>query len=411
MCSFEFRITLLTLLFSTSVSYGTSSCELVLNGLQESSLALAKNSPSKLLPVFRIIHDDFAEKTNDGLAYLNLANTDWKAPIGGKIKVTRHEATKESPEAYVTFQGTAADSNISIQASKSLRESDYGIFNDRPRVFGDATNIRIRVSSSNPEIVHTIRIGDKKPFDISFKAPKVPTDLIIQIPKNNIEYDRSWSGVPVSLIWQSNQKIKLNVFGPIVFERNLQDVNSYAFEHMVSFQYADRFADNHLMLEKRKANVELLKLATANLFKKENIAAALAFAEKGPTAVVQELHRLELGFHFLREKIEVSNFFVRAMPRSSRFGQLRIPVETGEFATEHGALSHGLQLIAMTRGMTPEQTHDFLYGTYDGIFDRPTELWRIWDSLFDAPGDSLPTSPMWWRKQLELRGIPDLTVE
>lgn len=156
-----------------------------------------------------------------------------------------------------------------------------------------------------------------------------------------------------------------------------------------------------------KANGSLMELALENLAKPENQQYALNMARQGPDAIRNELKLLDIENEmFLDGKIQPDTFFRRSrLADENDLERASLPVETGEFAKEHGSHTHALQLFAMTYGMTKKQKHDFIFGNYLGFFNSPATQWAAWDMVFDAPGDFGPNSPLWWRLQLERNKI------
>ncbi len=392
---------LLFIVFACDLSVASNKCAGIFNSEVQSkqqeqfSSKRSKHSPSKIEPVFRLVHSDFFENTTDGLAYLNLANTTWKKPGDSDIKISKIAAKQSMPEAAVSFTVPARNSPITIEATETLSRFETG-FNDRRRAFGDATYVRIRASSSDPNITHTLQIGDSNPYEIAFRAKIEATDIIIPLPKNDIEYDTG-GFEKVSIAWKEQSAgFTLQLFGPVTFVRDVTVKDSYAREHVLNNKYFSRLRNANPNIVAQKA---ILKMAIDNLFNRANQKAALEIARHGEVAIANELNKIGIDrMVSLEEKVDTQAFFATII--ASREGAI-VPVEIGEFATEHGSYSHALQLIAMTRGMSPEQVSALIDGPYVGIFSRDTDSWRAWDSLFDAPGDSLPTSPLWWRRQLE----------
>lgn len=406
---YKWQITGIILLISL-ISFNVSAqikCADIFSSRYEADSFLASTqpkmkSPSKMNPVFRILHTAFDEYTTDGLAYLNLSNTSWSTKNNkSTLKVRISAADIVTTEGVVSFHVNANQRETIIEAVERLEQFNYG-FHERQRPFGDATYVKIRASSTNPNIVHKLILGEKSPYEISFKAPTEPADIIIAIPKNDNIYDIGTYNNKVRLIWEKTSgSFTLNIFGPISFERDVSVEGSYAREHALNHHYFN-LERNYSQTTKYNYR-QILEKAIQHLFDESNINETLNIASGGEAAILAELKKIGINsFVELNKKVDTQGFFSIIMASGD---QQRIPIETGEFAKEHGAYAHALQLITMTRNMTDAEIKLLIQGPYVGVFTRDPSSWRAWDSLFDAPGDSLPSSPLWWRKVLELRHI------
>jgi len=373
-------------------------------------IVLFKNtliSPSGLSPVFRLPHLEFVEEGNDGITYLNPTETDWKIEGSGNLSAKKGLSSVASPEATLKLAVSYANQKqktIRI-AAKDGATGGGASFSDAPNKWGHATGVRLRVSSSDPKQLHTLVIGKgANPLLMHFYAPKIPTDILMPIPER--EFDTDLFQTSIFLQWQrsTKNKVDLTLYGPIVFERDISlpmtRLQEYIQTHISKSFYFNR--------DRYQLHQGILSQAIQNLFNPQNIEYALQVAARGVPAIQSELS--VIGIHdemVLNRKVDTSTFFVDSHAGitlfDSRIKNPMIPVEMGDFAKEHGQNSHGLQLIAMTRGMSKEQTLVFIHEIYRQFFTREVNRWAAWDMIFDAPGDSQPNSPLWWRKQLESR--------
>ena len=391
-------------------TYGESKCFEIFNS--EIKRWSAK-SPSRLNPIFRLLHDSFCESGNDGLNYLIPYGTGWKSQgRSGKVKIKSVPAKEGQPEGMIHFsiaREKESNSVVLVKAVNSVNQMGAS-FTEFPPLWGHATGVRFRVSSSDPNQIHTLIIeSSEKPLKLSFKAPKVPTDLLIPIPNGDFSHDAFASGIFFQWPKGNKSEFDLNIYGPIVFERDVTQENTkllnYLYNHFDLKR--DIFSGESIAMKLEVKTV--LALAIKNLFQSENQEKALRIAELGEDAIWNEMVKIGIYSEFpLNKKIDRTTFFVTSHSNNGNIREMekpRIPVEIGDFSKEHGRDSHALQLIAMTSGLTPEQIDIFMKRFYRRIFLFEVNRWAAWDMVFDAPGDSAPNSPLWWRKQLEQRGL------
>lgn len=402
---------LVALLLNSSVCFSDEkTCSDFVDSASKSSLTkLAENSPSKLPPLFRIKHEDFLETGVNGIYYLNPANGKWKASSEQGVQILQ-DSQQSSVETAITFRvGLDSNSSTSKTIKAKYERVDPNEVGSNDLFFG-TTRVKIRASSSDPSQTHSLVIEGyylTKPeaIVISFQAPKAPTDIYIDIP---IALPKVSMGIHTSFKWD-NDKIEtfdLTIHGPIIFEREIKmsipNTNkSEALMHFQSFPWGDK---------SNRFQNQLLKRILENLFDPNVLERTLGIAAQGPEAIQKALQEVYYGirpvnFH---NKIKRSNDFFQSPSLVSthvKEWEPGVPIERSEFAKEHGSYSHALQLIAMTSGMSRDQIYGFYFGPYRMFFQNRVGGWRVWDILFDAPGDSTPHSPLWWRREMELRGI------
>ena|GEM_PF-3601887 len=355
-------------------------------------------TPSGKIAVFRLPHLDFVDNGNDGVAYLNTSQTTWETLTGGKVKVISKEPTIASPEALTKFQVSFDGSKKVIIKAQASINSEAASFSDSPNIWGNATGVRLRVSSSDPEMLQTLIIGSgKNPLKISFKAPSEPTDIVIPIPQKVFDADAFSTNIFFQFEKSNQKNVSFEIFGPIIFERDIFSQVSKARSYLrTHFKKDSDFNDRNY-----NSSQQVMLLAIKNLANPDNQKRALEIGKMGEDAILKELYRLGFLSEFsLKEKISVSDFFVSSHKNLSE-DEAMVPAEIGEFAREHGRSSHAMQIIAMTNGMSGEQINIFMKEIYRKTFTREVNRWAAWDMLFDAPGDAQPNSPLWWRKQLE----------
>lgn len=366
-------------------------------------------SPSGLLPVFKLPHLDSAEIGTDGLYYINPSTMLWGKVKNGEIEILQEPPTEKSVEGVLNLKIKKTDSILkTVLEGEELDISDRISLNGEEisNALGLTTRLRIRASSSNPNQIHTLVLkSETGQVEVSFKAPTKPADIVVDLPQR---YRKPSETVKIAFKWQSNKSFHLKLFGPIVFERDISVLG-----------LARTFALELVPEKSNRSGTSLSPKVVANkaienLFNPKKIENTLAIVQKGRTAVFRKL--LEYGIEKevpFAEKIEAGSFFflsdlnffgdrVFNVPPKTSF---RYPTEVGEFAIDHGRWTHGLQLITMLDGMTKDEIKTFLYDIYAPIFSQNTNLWGFWDLMFDSPGDSIPSSPFWWRKTLEERGL------
>ncbi len=360
---------------------------------------------ASLSPVFKIRHDRFYELGTDGITYINPGNAAWSEPAPGRsrIRVESTSSTKETPEGSLFIRGTVRKSHRDGIVLQSLdRISQHMVtFSESPLMWGHADVLRIRAASSDPNRIHSLVIGDEKAelLRLSFQAPRHPTDLLIPLPRRSVNQVVYSSSLKFEWRYQvdsdSPSEFDLQIYGPLTFERQALLENSRARQFVL--EEAER--------TKGAASAALLDLALKSLANPAHQNQALEIGRQGLTAVRRELKPIGvLDEVIFNKKVDSRTFFNHSeLAQLARKKRAAVPFEKDEFGFEHGPVSHGLQLIAISRGMSPRDFAAFLAGPYLGFFNSTPRQWASWDIVVDAPGDSAANAPLWWRRRLQTR--------
>ncbi len=387
----------------TSFAFGSNTA--CLRYYKSRVLKTKLNSPSGILPVFKLLHLEPAEIGSDGLYYINPSTMVWGKISNGEIIINQQQPSETSVEGVLKLKVKSANSSLStVLHGETIDITNRISVNgeENSNALGMTTRLRIRASSSNPNQIHTLVLkNDAGQTEISFKAPKRPSDIEINLPQT---YRSSSETVKIALKWKSDSPFELKLFGPIVLERDISTpglARSFALGVI-----PDKPIRSNGSLSPKVVAIKAIE----NLFDRTKIERTLNLAQQGIEAVSRKLteYGIKKEVPFL-EKNEAGTFFF--LSELNFFGDrgfgvppktyFHYPIEIGDFALEHGRWTHGLQLITILDGMTKEEIKTFLFEVYAPIFSQNTNLWVFWDILADSPGDSIPSAPLWWRKQLE----------
>lgn len=163
-----------------------------------------------------------------------------------------------------------------------------------------------------------------------------------------------------------------------------------------------------------ESNKKLIHKAINNLYNPQIQKKVALISNEEVLAKVEQM-----GYRFitLNDKVEQVDFFgsesefnyispVNSNHSSSYLDTGRhtpsIPLETGDFANDHGAISHARQILAITYNMSKTEKEHFK-GFVGSMFGSNITRWALWDIFFDAPGNALPNSPRFWRDLQEDR--------
>ena len=116
--------------------------------------------------------------------------------------------------------------------------------------------------------------------------------------------------------------------------------------------------------------------------------------------LIRDLRARGFGFRVLGRRLPVDSSFFEMMHDGVRAIVL---VELGKFGEDHGALSHAMQLWAITAGLDCEQI-----SRVHSLFARmrvSLNAWAVWHMIFDSTRGI--NSPRYWRDILQ--GLPGTT--
>ncbi len=377
----------------------TQTCESLFSTIRSklppNLMALAASSPSKMIPQNRMVRDA-VEFGRNGLYLITPSNDRWlKNPDDpNAVNVKLKKPTESMPEGVAYFKGKFTANN-----KKPLVAYPENMIVGREQnvdsLLEHATSIKLRVSSTNPDQIHQLVFANyaEQPTALvfSFKAPKTPTDIEIPIPSGAELKNYNF----LFLKWNKENKenVDLNIYGSLVFERDILKKESQAMELVESLLgYKQVYGYN-----------SLLKIAFKNMQNPALLESAITASQKDIKTQVKKLG-IDREVIF-KDKVSVQEFFLGPLFFKRYEGGPAVPIEAGDFAHEHSSDVHSRQLIVMTHGMTARQKENFIENIYGNLFGAFAEGWRAWDLMFDAPGDSTPFSPQWWRFQRELRGL------
>lgn len=391
-----------------------------------SEIFLAHTMTPAGLPVFRALHKNYAERGTDGPTFINPTRGTWQNGQG-------------AVQAKVKFIGNdTAEPILELRSARAVPGSRYefysllgpGFFPSNlggQSLVGHSTGLRLRVSSWDPGTEITVFVSSgltagPRVRSYTFKAPEQPTD--ISIPWKSFGLGLELADIPKEfhettylfglMIKPSRRQFAVRVHGPIVYERDLESsAELRAILESADFSPGPQLGD--YSKQRPGAYRDIVSLVIQNMHDPVKQMRALKLAQTSEPVVLSALRAL--GFHFvdLPEQLLDAVFFSAASPLNtispnqrtgiSEFAQTGlfrpvVPLETGEFAIEHERLAHAMQVLAAADGMSPLQLRQF-HALYAGIFGRVFSRWAIWDILFDAPGNSGPNSPQWWRDRME----------
>lgn len=346
-------------------------------------------------------------------------------------------ATFVQSDTARVFTGTidakilASKNNVLFEAKHTMKHYIESDASWQPDYLLLNTGIRINAASLQPDVVYTLSIKSNHTFSADFKVSKNLTDvyipfsqfrsnsakaqsLIETIEKNTLYYDTEMAIQVLKdrqkIPFVPGQKFALEIGDNIEFERDLR--NSTLFNNLTKKsrnslgpeQINPALVGPYDYIKRLDIEKPLIQKVINNLYSPENQNYALEIARKGETAILARLKELGATPYYLSGPVETNTFFnnggIMAM-------HLRgIPVEKSDFGNVHSVWAHGLQVIAMTKDLSPKELKEFWY-IYNSQFGHQSGGWAFWDTLFDAPGHQLPNAPHFWKHKLNSLGIPE----
>lgn len=292
------------------------------------------------------------------------------------------------------------------------------------------SSLRLNVASLDPQIVYTmrIRVRDSVEYSLDFQASREGSDVELHFSKFRSQdpkaptlgqalraYGRSSPELAIQVLKDHQtvplvpgQKFALQVHDQIRFERDLRDPDVFDFLTQLKMSAASRVksVDYITGLRLLKEEKALIQKLVQNLYHLPNVRYALETLREGEDAVVEKLR--ELGFQTLfldkalnrKEFFKIGGFFDR--------NPLSVPVEKSAFGEDHSVWAHALQVLAMTKDMSPQELQAF-QALYQSQFGHNMDGWVFWDTMFDAPGARFPNAPRFWKARMQSLGLHEST--
>lgn len=199
---------------------------------------------------------------------------------------------------------------------------------------------------------------------------------------------------------KSGSSFEIEIAGPLIFEKDFSGTLQEAARQIIGKSWflnkpgvlqIDPSVDRVGTIEKFLRNLYSpdVQTKTVALLKSKNDAELAALLGRHGVNLVEMTTQMKSGDFFQMSEVALR--------------QPALPVETGSFGIEHHRLSHVAQYLAGTTGMSAKEIR-FMNSFISGIFDKSQDLWAIWDILFDAPGNTVPNGPRFWRDRLNDAG-------
>lgn len=384
--------------------------------------------------VFRLPHnEEVIETTTDGPAYRHIHMDKWEE-TDFKFKKRILEDTKKTGEPVLELSGQSPESNKVFEIET---KEGFGVTGGLTKLaafgFGNSTGVRLKVSSWDPNSEITIYFRNNylgTMQSATFKVGSEPTDVYLPWKDFKSEYTtprRSATqfefGFNIKTADAANSKdskFAIRFHGPLVYERDLREtlmsektltdflVNmdhslELSMPQIAGFRGNFQVPNDGRTVE---SNTIMLRKAFKSLYDPAVQAEIAAIPE---AQVLSQLQAFGYRFIYLKGKVSQPEFFGDIFNYISPENSLStspyletgkhtpsLPIETGIFATDHGAISHARQVLALTHDLTPLEKKQFM-GFIGSMFGTNTMRWSLWDIIFDAPGNTLPNSPRFWR--------------
>ncbi len=366
-------------------------CVLVLNCFTVAPL-YAQDSCAKLfspfpsfsgLPVFIVPPSAPHERGMSGTSIINPALVSWSSK--GSTKIT----SQKTEEFSLTLQGSNRSLKAEVDQPPEKFLVDFDTLDRETPLkdhftfssFGLTTSIFFKIFSLEPAKLRLEFYQGAKKYALESRHYGEGLQTFVfktdDLKISTIRNSQNHRGINISA--QGSHQI--SVVGPIVFERDPRDER--VFKDLLA-----RISKHSL-----KDSERILKTIIKNLFDPKAAAYALSVANN-PKLKNIFLNENDLTLFELEQKVSADGFFGRhkKMPDWPL-----VPIEVEPFAKEHGADSHLLQLIAATYDVDVRVRKKIVH-LFNFVFQaNDANIWRLWDIIFDGPGNRLPSTPRYWR--------------